>query len=52
MFGSDFLSLAQSPAILGGLLAKSLRTLFFSKQEPQSLFKEFYDLRVFLVGYR
>jgi len=42
---------AQSPAILNGLLEKGLRTLFFSKQEPQSFFKEFYGLRVFLVGY-
>ena len=42
---------AQSPAILSGLLEKGLRTLFFSKQEPQSFFKEFYGLRVFLVGY-
>src|SRR6476646_11971865 len=33
-----------------GLLGQGLGT-FFSKQEPQSLFKQFYDLRVFLVGY-
>jgi hypothetical protein len=23
----------------------------FSEQEPQSLFKQFYDLRILLVGY-
>ena len=36
--------------MLSDLLGKGPESLF-SEQEPQSLFKQFYDLRVFLVGY-
>jgi hypothetical protein len=33
-----------------GLFGKGLGR-FFSEHEPQSLFKQFYDLRIFLVGH-
>ena len=33
------------------LFGKNLIGSLFSEQEPQPVFKKFYDLRVFLVGY-